>query len=54
MINLEKWREREGKKGNRKEAIKAMVALLGSNKLDFFGDTKLIVTSCTKRAVDLK
>ena len=29
---------------SRKEAIKSMVALLGSNKLDLFGGTKLIVT----------
>ena len=39
---------------SRKEAIKSMVALLGSNKLDLFGGTKLIVTLCIKRAVDLK
>ena len=31
-----------------------MVALLGSNKLDLFGGTKLIMTSWIKRAVDLK
>ena len=31
-----------------------MVALLGSNKLDLFGGTKLTVTSWIKRAVDLK